>query len=107
VRSPRCLLVVFVLAFLLAVAQVSQVQGATRHHSYIGTISAISASSLVIYSKAHRTSFQFVVNSQTKFLQSGKAISRFLFRKGSYVTVSYSAGPHGTLIAWHVSLRKA
>ncbi len=73
---------------------------------YVGTISTITSTALAIYSKTHHTTYHFVVNSQTKFLKSGKAISRFLFKQGSYVTVSYSAGPHGTMIAWHVSLRK-
>jgi hypothetical protein len=86
--------------------QTSPVAGATRHHFYVGTITTISAATLVIYSKTHHASYRFVIDNGTKFMKSGKAISRLLFKTGSYVTVSYSAGPHGTMIAWHVSLRK-
>ncbi len=105
-RVSRCLPVILALGVLLTAIQASPARGATRHRMYIGTITAVSASALVIFSKTHNTRYQFVVNGQTKFLKGGKAISRFLFKVGSYVTVSYSAGPHSTMIAWHVSLRK-
>ena len=105
-RLIRCLLTILALALLLSAIHASPASSATRHHMYIGTITSITGSTLVIYSKTHHTTYRFVVDSQTKFLKSGKAISRLLFKAGCYVTVSYDAGSHGTLVAWHVSLRK-
>lgn len=105
-RVTRCLLTMLALALLLTAFHASPALGATRHHLYIGTITSITESTLVIYSKTHHTSYRFVLDGQTKFLKSGKAMSRLLFKTGCYVTVSYNAGPHGTLVAWHVSLRK-
>ena len=105
-RVTRCVPIILALVVLLATVQASPARGATRHPMYIGNITAISATALAIHSKTHNTDHKFVVNSQTKFLKQGKPISRFLFKPGAYVTVSYSAGPHGTLVAWHVSLRK-
>jgi hypothetical protein len=84
----RCIPIVLTLVVLLATIQASPALGATRHRIYIGNITAITATTLVIHSKTHNT------------------ISRFLFKTGSYVTVSYSAGTQGTLVAWHVSMRK-
>ena len=79
---------------------------AARHHLYVGTILRISSSALTIHSKTHNANFTFIINSATAFLHKGQRISRGNFRVGSYVTVSYSPGPHGSMIAYHISLRR-
>lgn len=79
---------------------------AARHHFYVGTITKISATSLTIHSRAHNTNFSFTIVSSTQFLQHGQPIGRTRFRAGSYVTVSYSPGPHNSMIAYHISLRR-
>jgi hypothetical protein len=78
----------------------------TRHKLYVGTITAIASNALTIHSKTHAAYYHFVINGGTKFLRHQVSVSRSVFKVGSYVTVSYSAGPHNTMVAWHVSLRK-
>ena len=79
---------------------------AARHHLYVGTITRISSGSLTIHTKTHNANFTFIINSGTAFLHKGQSIARGNFRVGSYVTVSYSPGPHSSMIAYHVSLRR-
>ena len=108
-RASRCFTVTLVIALLFAMVQTASAAGTKRHPFHVGTIKAITASTLVIYSKTHRTNYRFVIdnsNNGTKFMKNGVAVSRLLFKVGTYVTVSYSTGAHGTMIAWHVSLRK-
>jgi hypothetical protein len=79
---------------------------AARSPSHVGTITAISSTAITIHSKTHKTYYHFVINSQTLFLQRGHEVSRNLFKVGTYVTVTYAAGPNNSLIAIHVSLRQ-
>ena len=100
---------VLALALLLiamVALQRAQPAVAARHHSYTGTITAITATALTIHSKTHNADFHFVIDASTRFLQKGKEISRSRFHRGSYVYVSYSAGSGNSLIAWHISLRR-
>ena len=84
---------------------------AVRHHLYVGTITRITYpngghnGSLTIHSKTHNANFTFVIDNSTKFLRHGQGEPRTSFKVGSYVTVSYSPGPNGTMIAYHISLR--
>jgi hypothetical protein len=80
---------------------------AARRPSHVGTITAISSSTLTIHSKTHKTYYHFVINSQTLFLDRNHEVSRNLFKVGTYVTVTYAAGSNNSLIAIHVSLRQA
>lgn len=100
------MLVILVFAGLLALAWPGNPAQAARHHFYVGTITSISSQSLTIHSKTHNTNFTFVITSSTQFLRKGQAISRSLFKVGSYVTVSYSPGSHNTMVAYHISLRR-
>jgi len=94
-----------IIGALLPAALPAPVQAA-RHHSHTGTIVSISAHDLTIHSKSHSTDYHFALAGSTVFLDHGKQISSARFVRGDYVYVSYSAGPNGTLIAYHVSLRK-
>lgn len=102
----RALLLVVLLSALVALAASAPTAFAIRHRLYVGTITAISANALTIHSKAHAADFRFTIDGNTKFLQKGKEISRMRFHVGSYVTVSFSAGPHNSMIAYHISLRR-
>jgi hypothetical protein len=105
VRAARVIAVVLLLMVATVWAPSSSI-AATRHHSYVGTIVAISSNALTIHSKTHATNYHFNIDGQTKFLQHGQAIARSRFKVGSYVTVSYSQGPRNSMVAWHISLRK-
>ncbi|HWE63427.1 MAG TPA: hypothetical protein VHB98_17055, partial [Chloroflexota bacterium] len=83
------------LALVVALAGFPRAALAVRHHSYVGTITRISATALTIHSKTHAANFTFVIEGSTRFLQHGAPIPSARFRVGSYVTVSYSPGPHG------------
>jgi hypothetical protein len=100
-------LVALVLCCMLA-ATLAAPRGAAaaRHRFYVGTITKISTTSLTIHSKTHNADFTFAVVSSTQFLQHGQPIARARFRVGSYVTVSFSPGPHNSMIAYHISLRR-
>jgi hypothetical protein len=80
---------------------------AARRPSHVGTITAISSSALTIHSKTHKTYYHFAINSQTLFLDHGHEVSRNSFKIGTYVTVTYAPGPNNSLIAIHISLRRA
>ena len=99
-------LVILLTMATLFLARPGGADGAVRHHFYVGTVVTISNSSLTIHSKTHQANFTFTIDKGTVFLRKGLAISRNLFKVGSYVTVSYSPGARNTLIAWHISLRK-
>ena len=101
----RTLALVLILMGMVALQRAPQAMAA-RHHSYVGTITSISPNALTIHSKTHNANFHFVIDTQTKFLQRGKEISRSRFHVGSYVSVSYSAGAHNSMIAYHISLRR-
>jgi hypothetical protein len=109
--TVRIWLVGLVLALIPAAAATGRAQ-AVRHHFYVGTITAITfpnrghAGSLIIHSKTHNTNFHFVIDNSTRFLRRGQGEPRTSFKVGSYVTVSYSPGPNGTMIAYHISLRR-
>jgi hypothetical protein len=85
---------------------------AVRHHFYVGTITAITFpngghnGSLTIHSKTHNTDYHFIIDNNTRFLRHGQGEPRTSFKVGTYVTVSYSPGPNGTMIAYHISLRR-
>lgn len=85
---------------------------AARHHFYVGTIIAITYpsnghdGSLTIHSKTHATDYRFIIDNSTRFLRRGQGEPRTNFKVGSYVTVSYSPGLNGTMIAYHISLRR-
>ncbi|MDB5075754.1 MAG: hypothetical protein JWO42_1933 [Chloroflexi bacterium] len=102
---PAHTLAILALALLLALAFV-QPASAARHHFYVGTITNISANSLTIHSKTHAADYHFVINGQTRFLRRGQATPRSAFKRGTYVTVSYSPGPNNSMIAWHISIRR-
>jgi len=104
-RATR-LLAGLVVAALLFLALPGRPAEAARHHLYVGTITRISSGALTIHSKTHNANFTFIITSATAFLHKGQSISRGNFRVGSYVTVSYSPGPHGSMIAYHISLRR-
>lgn len=101
-------LVALLVWLVLAASLIGAPRGvsAARHHSYVGTITKLSAASLTIHSKTHAADFTFAIVSSTRFMQHGQQISRARFRVGSYVYVSYSAGPHGSMIAYHIILRR-
>jgi hypothetical protein len=86
-------LIILALAASLSMLGPRTASATTRHKSYIGTITAIASNSLTIHSKTHAAYYHFVIDSGTKFLRHQIAISRFVFKVGSYVTVSYSPGP--------------
>jgi hypothetical protein len=102
---PIYALAVLALSLVVVLVPVQHV-AAARHHSYVGTITAISANSLTIHSKTHAANFHFVVNGQTRFLRRGQPVPRSLFKRGTYVTVSYSPGPNKSMVAWHISIRR-
>jgi len=104
-RGIRFLAIILVLGLWVLARPGGPVEAA-RHHFYVGTITRISSGALTIHSKSHNTNFTFTINSATAFLHKGQAISRGMFRVGSYVTVSYSPGPHNSMIAYHISLRR-
>jgi hypothetical protein len=107
----RVWLISLALALVLAAAATGEAQ-AVRHHFYVGTITAITfpngghAGSLTIHSKTHNTDYHFIIDNSTRFLHRGQGEPRTSFKVGSYVTVSYSPGPNGTMIAYHISLRR-
>ena len=101
--KPVLIALLLILGALLPVAAPAQ---AARHHSHTGTIVSITARELTIHSKSHATDYHFAINGDTRYLDHGKQISSARFLRGDYVYVSYSTGPNGTLIAYHVSLRK-
>ncbi|MGH2409664.1 MAG: DUF5666 domain-containing protein [Chloroflexota bacterium] len=104
-RATRLLAGLVVLGIVILVLPGRPAEAA-RHHLYVGTITRISSGSLTIHSKTHNANFTFIINSGTAFLHKGQSISRGNFRVGSYVTVSYSPGPKGSMIAYHISLRR-
>ena len=94
------------IALTLALAGTIGATAAVRHHIYVGTITRISAAALTIHSKSRASDYTFQIDQSTRFLVHGQAVSRDRFKVGSYVTVSYSAGSKGAMLAYHVSLRK-
>lgn len=103
--NPLVIALLLILGALLPTAAPAPAQAA-RHHSHTGTIVSISAHDLTIHSKSHATDYHFALAGTTVFLDHGKQISSARFVRGDYVYVSYSTGPKGTLVAYHVSLRK-
>src|SRR5579871_6433262 len=110
-RTVRIWLISLTMAVLLIAGATGSAQ-AVRHRSYVGTITAITFpngshnGSLTIHSKSHDTDFHFIIDNNTRFLRRGQGEPRTSFKAGSYVTVSYSPGPNGSMIAYHISLRK-
>ena len=94
------------LLVLTVALAVTNAAATARHHIYVGTITRISAAALTIHSKTHAADYTFQIDQSTRFLVHGLAVSRDRFKVGSYVTVSYSAGSRGVMLAYHVSLRK-
>ena len=107
----RTWLLALVLALGVLTGSVGRAR-AVQHHFYVGTITAISfpsgghSGALTIHSKTHNTNFHFLIDNSTRFLRRGQGEPRTSFKVGSYVTVSYSPGPNGSMIAYHISLRR-